>query len=261
MNNLPAVKIAHAQALVAWNGMEYDVAMKLAAEQTCEQLATQSYADDSIAAAKAGIEKHLLGGKQIDARYLTGEAQVPADYFDQLRTDIDSSLDAKAVADGIMSILGDIHDAWVSSNAKKYNRDAEKGDQRLFQHLPTQLIGLDEVAKDAMFLAPILAKLGIEIGELQQAPYGAFVPSKGLAKAYEQYSQSYLAEKGLNKDNLQEKMAKVIGDYAPLQNESDIDKARRDYMLQRVDLLATQTVENLGLDKNLTQATDFSREL
>lgn len=261
MTNLPAAKIAHAQALVSWNGMEYDSAMKLAEEQTCEQLESQSYASSSIAAAKVGIEKYLLGGKQIDPKYLTGEAQVPEGYFDGLRADIDARMDAKAVADGIMSILGDIHDTWVLGNAKKYNRDADKGDKRLFQHLPTQLIGLDEVAKDAMFLAPILSELGISIGEMQQVSYGSFVPSKGFAKAYEQYSQSYLVEKGLTKDNLGEQMAKVIGDYTPLQGNSDVDKARCEYMLQRTDLLTTQTVKNLGLDQNLTQTNNFSCEL
>ena len=257
MTDLPAAKIAHAQALVAWNGMEYDAAMKLAETQTCEQLESQSYASSSIAAAKAGIEKYLLGGKQIDAQYLTGEAHAPAGYFQKLRVDIDARMDSKAVASGIMSILGGIHDAWVSSNAKKYNRDAEKGDKRLFQHLPTQLIGLDEVAKDLMFLAPILSEIGICVGNMQQIPYGAFVPTKGFAEAYEQYSQSYVAEKGLTKDNLGEQMAKVIGDYSPLQGESDVDKARREYMLQRTDLLAAQTVKNLGLEK--VQTNDLVR--
>ncbi len=261
MANLPAAKIAHAQALVSWNGMEYEDALKLAETQTCEQLENQSYASGSIAAAKAGIEKYLLGGAQIDQEYLTGEAQAPEGYFQGLRADVDARMDSKAVAIGVMKILDEIHTKWVADNAKKYNRDAEKNDRRLYQHLPTQLIGANEVAIDAMFLAPILSELGINIGVMEQKPYGRFIPSKGFEKAYDEYSQTYLAEKGLTKDNLGEQMANEINQYAPLQGNDETSKARREYMLQRTDLLTAQTINNLGLDKNLTQTTDFGREL
>lgn len=247
MGNLPAVKIAHAYTLVSWKGMEYDAAMKLVESQTCEQLAAQSHSSGSLNAAKAGIEKHLLGGKQIDPKYLTGESSIPEGYFDGLRTEIDARMDAQAVARGVMKILDDIHTKWVVDNAKKYNRDAEKNDRRLYQHLPTALIGANEAAIDAMFLNPILEKLGISLGAMEQKPYGAFVPSKGFTKAYEQYSQEYMTEKGLTKDNLGAQMTHVINEYAPLQGESDMDKARRAYMMERTDLLAAQTIKNLGL--------------
>ena len=247
MTNLPAAKIAHAQALVAWNGMEYADAMKLAESQTCEQLESQSYANVSIAAAKAGIEKYLLGGKKIDERYLTGAAQAPEGYFEGLRTEIDSRLDTKALGKGVMSILDDIHTQWVSDNAKKYNRDAEKNDRRLYQHLPTHMIGVHEVALDAMFLAPILYKMGIYMGAMEQKPYGTFIPSPGFTKVYHEYSKEHLGQ-DVNEVKLRAQITNAINEYAPLQGQDELSKARRAYMTERTDLLVTQTVKNLGLE-------------
>lgn len=250
MENLSAVKKAHVSALMAWNGMEWHDALALANKSSCEELNNQSYAAYSILAAKTGIEKHLLGGQKLDLEILAGEKAAPAGYFDQHANQI-NQMDRSKIMQSIMVILKEIHDNWVVGNAKKYNRDAEKQDKRLFQHLPIQMIGIDEVAKDMMFLAPILETVGVNVGNMQKEPWGQFIPTKEVADTYKTYSKESLSSRGITGQNLSAALPDVINTYAPLQGATEIDQARKQYMLDRVDVLSSQVKNCLDLEKPL----------
>lgn len=246
MADLSASKIAHAYALMSWKGKSYDEALNLVNSLSCEQLNSITKAADSILIAKQGIEKYLLNGKEIKMEYLTGEETAPDGYFESLKEQIFSNMSEKQVELAIMIILKEIHDNWVLTNSKKYNRDAESNDKRLFQHLPTHMIGLDEVAKDLMFLAPILEVLGINVGEMQKQAWGNFIPSKEIAKTYEKVSMDCFKEDGITSENLSQKLPEIINSYTQLQGDSEIEVARKEYMLDRVTLLAIKlkTIRN-----------------
>lgn len=130
----------------------------------------------------------------------------------------------------IVEIIVAIHDKWVETNAKKCNQTGkEKNKKQLFQHLPTALIGVDEVAKDLMFLAPFLKHLyGINIGTMQNQPWGTFIPSTKFVNAYNKYVADFKDEKKLDSEkDLADYLSKMTKKYALLHGEDEISKKRR----------------------------------
>ena len=240
-------KVAHYYALLAWNGMNSAEAGKMVEENSFEALNGTTWAGDSVDAAKKGIEKHLMGGKAaIDNARITGEVPYDQAYFysvgDKIVTNFDSE---EELCDAIVKVLEEIHDKWVVDNAKKYNRDAEKNDKRLYQHLPTALIGVEEVAKDLMFLAPILESAGYKVGTMTESEWGAFVPSQSIVEAYQRYVEKYKAENGIvNESDLVKHIEKITSTYEALKTGSNPEmvQKRAEYMADkgRVKLLVAQ---------------------
>ena len=129
--------------------------------------------------------------------------------------------------DEIVKILDEIHSIWVLQNAKKYDRD----DKKLYQHLPTALIGVDELAKDFMFLAPFLKERGIEVGEMQQEAYGAFVPNDKLKAAYARFVETYKADQKVA--NVEDHVKALVDTHPALAGDGGFQVARRAYMAER----------------------------
>ena len=142
-------RTAHLYALMAWNdSYTKEQAEEIAYTTKYEDLNGITWAETSIEAAIKGIKEKLLKDKTVLKK------------VDWSKIKIEST---EEVFDSIIKILEEIHDKWVVENAKKYNRGSEeKSNKNLFQHLPTALIGIDELAKDLMFLAPILKEMGID---------------------------------------------------------------------------------------------------
>ena len=223
MGKLTPGRRAHLYARMAWNGdVTAEAEEKWAEETPYEQLDGKSYAETSVIAAAEGIQR--LFGIAVNPQTIgTGKiAPTPENY------------------DKVIEILVGIHDKWVVENAKKYNRgDEAKSNKNLFQHLPTALIGLDEVAKDLMFLAPFLEDMGLNVGEMELQPYGAFKPNAKLTEAYQRYVQKYKDEKGIE---TQEDLLKHIDDcvegaYEPLVPMNEMGVQRVGYMKFHEDIL------------------------
>ena len=142
----------------------------------------------------------------------------------------------KATYDKIIEILSDIHDKWVKENAKKWNRgNDEKSKKNLFQHLPLELIGIDEVAKDLMFLAPFLKTLGIETGEMT-LEYGAFVPNKEIKEAYARKVEKYKKDNNIEfLEDVEVNIKKVVNNYEPLSVKIDDNQERLHRVLYMID--------------------------
>lgn len=192
-NSLSVVKKIHVYALMAWNGKDYDEALNFAETMSCEELNSYTNAFGSVMAAKFGIEKYLLNGQEIKMEYLTGTETVPENYFKNLGMQILQNMSRAQVMTSIMLILQEIHNVWISSNnVKKDDRDINKEYYRMFQNLPIQMIGLEEVAKDLMFLAPVLDIMGIEVGEMEQCPWGKFIPTEEISEAYTMFCNETL---------------------------------------------------------------------
>lgn len=243
--NLAPGKTAHYYALLAWNGMNKAEALNKVMEGSYQELDATTYASGSVNAAKEGIEKYLLNGQKLDEKYITGEAEDFSAYFAKTGEVIANKFkNEDEFCDAVVKILEEIHDSWVAGNAKKYNRDADKNDKRLYQHLPTALIGLEEVAKDLMFLAPILEQMGYNVGKMTEAEWGAFVPSKAVEKAYQRYVENYKTKNGIqNEADLENHLNGITETYSALQGEG-VAKDRANYMKDshRVKVLAGQVV-------------------
>lgn len=195
-------------ALLAWYGKTPEEAAEII-KQPYEDVDKQVYADDSINTAIAKIQEKS------------------------------AELKGKNKYKAIVDIIVAIHDKWVETNAKKYDRgDMAKSKKQLFQHLPTALIGVDEVAKDLMFLAPFLKyQYGIDIGTMQNQPWGAFVPSSEFIDAYNEYVADFKDEEKLDtEENLADYLSNVTKEYAPLQGKDELSKKRREFMKQEENI-------------------------
>lgn len=221
---------AQIYAMVAWNGKTMEEAESIVddlfekngkdAKKVYAELDKSVYANDSIIASLDGITKRM------------DELKGPNKY------------------DAIVDIIVNIHNKWVEGNTKKYDRgNPEKSKKQIFQHLPTELIGIDEVAKDLMFLAPFLKTLGIDAGKMGKEAYGAFVPSPEIKEAYnrkvEKFKQSHDIE---TKEDLRDAMPEIIDEYKPLHNGHELSQARLDYMKENMDTLTDAVVAKQDKD-------------
>lgn len=255
-------KVAQYYALMAWNGMESADAEKTVMDNDYSTLNKTTYAGDSVLAAKEGIEKHLLkGSATIDMDKLTAEGLLDREYFYGIGDKIVSNFGSEEeLCDSIVKILEEIHDKWVATNAKKHDRDAAKNDKRLFQHLPTALIGIDELSKDLMFLAPILEDAGYNVGQMTEGPWGAFIPSKEIEAAYQRYVAKYKEENGIhNEEDLAKHIENITSTYGALQVGAEVEghaQKRIAYMQDknRVKLLINQVKGNNEQSFTLDQA-------
>ena len=218
---------AHLYALLSWYGANsVEEAEKMVDELTYEELDGKSYAESSIKAAISGIESEIFNEQLSIAP----------------ETDLSKHklLNDPAVYDVIVEIVADIHDKWVKDNAKKYDRgNEEKSLKNLFQHTPTAMIGLDEVAKDLMFLAPFLDELGLDVGKFQMQVGGSFVPSQQFANAYQRYVEDYKNKNKIKSNaDLERNIRDCIdGKYAPLAATTEMAEKRSEYMKEHIDTL------------------------
>ena len=67
----------------------------------------------------------------------------------------------------ILSILADIHDEWVKSNANDKAFNEKAANKLLRQYVPLPLLGYNEVKKDLVFLKPILTACGLDTDKLK----------------------------------------------------------------------------------------------
>lgn len=223
-------RTAHLYALMAWNDQySLEEAEKIAYTTPYKELDSITYAETSINASIDGIKKDLLTNKDIKIDRTNGKIEP-----------------SQVVYDSVIKILTKIHDKWVVENAKKYDRgNPVKSDKNLFQHLPTALIGVDEVAKDLMFLAPIMEKMGVSVGEMELSAYGAFKPNQEVIDAYNRYVQRYNEKYGIKtKDDLDKHIDDCIaGSYKPLIPTNEKGEERVAYMADRIPLLRNSVIK------------------
>ena len=215
---------AHLYAMMAWSD-------KYTKEQAKEIAFTTEYSElNNITWAEDSITTGLMGlvGAIESRRLVIPTSNKPEEW------------------DVVIEILADIHDKWVRSNAKKYDRGNEtKSNKNLFQHLPTALIGVDELAKDLMFLAPFLEEMGLNAGAMNLVPYGEFKPSKELIDAYDRYVKRYKKTYGIETtDDLSKHIKNCInGEYSALAPVDEISNKRIEYMNSHIGLLTSTVAE------------------
>ncbi len=215
---------AHLYALMAWSDQyTKEQAEEIAYTTEYNELNNITYAEDSITTGFDGIAQMFSA-----ERLVSDEKSSPKDW------------------DIVIKILRKIHNKWVDDNARKYDRgNEEKSNKNLFQHLPTALIGIDELAKNLMFLAPFLEVIGLNAGEMELVPYGKFKPSEELIKAYNRFVEKY---KRIRRIETVEDLARHIedclnGSYGHLVPIDTVSEKRVDYMQRHVGLLVQSVVD------------------
>lgn len=209
-------------AMVAWNGKTMEEAEKIAEDaikkyngdedKAFDELDTQVYAKTSILTALEGIQRH--------EQELQGDDKYMA----------------------VMKILEEIHDKWVKDHPAKYQRKTpQQSIDQLYQHLQTEMIGVDEVAKDLMFLAPFLE---FEVGKMQEHPYGLYIPCKEVSDAYDRFAKNFFDKyKIVTAQDLSTELPELITSYSALNGDDDVSKARMEYMLVNIETLSREVVE------------------
>ena len=215
---------AHLYALMAWSDRyTKEKAEEIAYTTEYSELNSLTYAEDSII---TGLDAFV---EMFSAeRLVSDDKSSPKDW------------------DIVIKILVKIHNKWVDENARKYDRgNEEKSNKNLFQHLPTALIGIDELAKDLMFVAPYLEEIGLNAGEMELVPYGKVKPSEDVIKAYYRFVEKY---KRIRRIETVEDLSRHIedcvnGSYGHLVPVDAVSEKRVEYMQRHIGLLVQSVVE------------------
>lgn len=236
--NMSAARKAHLYALLAWNDKyTKETAVEFVNSQEYKDLNNTTWAETSIEQAVEGIKSVLLGGNET----LTATSS-----FEGHKLEANDQ-----TYDKVMVILEQIHDKWVRENAKKHDRGNDlKSQKNIYQHTPTALIGLDEVCKDLMFLAPFLKEMGVETGEMELSAYGSYKPNAEIAAAYQRYVEQYKAKNNItSEEELEEHVRACVtqGKYAELQGNDEMSAKRRDYMKRHISVIV-DAIKNKNKD-------------
>jgi len=212
--NIPYYKIAR-DSLLSWNkDLTEEQVQELIENSSIAELEDRVGAKNSIKYAIQGIVDSLLDEELIsvsEARYYFSD--LASNIFEGKESEridhIREYLDRMEYKDDFMVwTLSKVHDGWVKDYQNKF---FQKGRDRQFQHLPTELIGWKEAKSDLVFVKPIFEKLGITVDEKQ------------LEGAYNERVAEFLGRKKINStESLKEAISKGDKFYPALSGQDDI---------------------------------------
>lgn len=242
---------AQISALQAWAGKTRDDA-----EELVENLLKENNGETD--AFYTALDNQAYGNSSIE---------VAKKKIEERKNDL---LDPEKRYDTIIDILRSIHDQWVAeNNFKIWRGNWDKTEESMTQHLPTELIGITETAKDLMFLAPFLNEMGIECGEMKGKD---FIPNKSVEDAYQRAVDKFAKVHHVNSENLASRMKYIIAGYQPLNNgvtpakkllepikldenhtitfktSKEVDDFRHELLYGNTDLLARDVIGKNGVD-------------
>lgn len=230
--NVPYYQIAK-EALMNWNGLSEAEAVKMIESSTFEEIEGQVWAKSSINYAIEGITKSL-SLTDFDVEQLTkaiyGEgANYDSDIFKELKPEMDRI--GKNPNDIIMDTLFTVHDGWVKDNQKKFMAREKK-----HQHMPSELIGWNEVKADLLFVKPIFAAAGIEISE------------EALKAQYDSRVKNFLQSRDIKTtSDLSREISKGAEFYPALEGQEEVLSVLGDR--EKVDSMVIPQIESKGIGK------------
>ena len=155
--------------------------------------------------------------------------------------------------ESVISVLNEIHKSWVFDKFEA-NFNKQGREDRQFQHLPTELIGWEEVKKDLLFVTPILESMGVKLDEekleklynniaLHFAVENGIVASKNLDLSLESNSDSLIEI--INDFNINKKAYKEFADKWLHSLNEYLKKPFDDKVIEQ----SLDNVVNLGIEK------------
>lgn len=240
-------------ALVNWNGLTQEEARKTIVSSSFDEIESQVYAKQSMTYALEGLRSALAkrGYEMSDEDFEVcmqhtfeptepkfGE---PLDAFGKMRETIAKSKDKSEI---VVEALSAIHDGWVKDNGKKFMARDKK-----YQHMPLELIGLDEVKSDLLFLEPILL-------------HGT-VTEQGLSRAYYKKVDEFFTSRNIrSREDLQQAISQGSEFYPALEGQEDIIAALSDSqivssgIMQKLDSKVTKRIEKVAKRDGATITLD-----
>lgn len=192
---------AQISALQAWAGKTRDVAEEIVENLLKEHNGETDAFYQALDNQAYGSSSIMVAQKEIEAR----------------KNDL---LNPETRYDTIINILRSIHDKWVAENGfKVWRGNWAETEQKLFQHLPVELIGMQETAKDLMFLAPFLNEMGIDCGKMGEGAWAEFTPSQDVVNAYQKAVDKFCNIHHINSNNIGSRLKYIIAGYSPLKEE------------------------------------------
>ena len=201
--NIPYYQVAKS-ALMNWNGLSEEEAMKTIQQSSFEEVEGQVWAKGSMDYAIENIlSKVELSEEQKDrfTKAIYGELGDSS-----ILEDVGAKLSEKNNEKVIMETLFAVHDGWVKDNSKKFFARDKK-----YQHLPSELIGWDEVKADLLFVKSIYDSMGIEVDE------------EKLEEKYNKTVKTFKDKKGIHTDvDLIHEINKGAEFYPALEGQDEI---------------------------------------
>lgn len=150
------------EALMNWNGLSEEEALKIITNSAFEQIEGQVWAKGSIDYAIEGISEALVltdsDKEKLTEAVYHGKNEKSGNILKYIKPEIERIGENPNKI--IMDTLFKVHDGWVKDNAKKFMARDKK-----HQHMPSELIGWKEVKADLLFVKPIFEAAGIEVNE------------------------------------------------------------------------------------------------
>ena len=166
-------------------------------------------AKNSIEAGAVVIAKYAGLTEEQTKEFITAIELGPEDspIFGAVRANLEY-LSATELYNGLLVGLNNIHNVWIRDNSSDKTFDKKKGQEKLRQYLPFDIIGWKEAKNDLIFFAPLLRKVGIELNE------------QLLQEFYEARSSEYVDRMEISsKQDLIDKIVSEELDYSPLTEE------------------------------------------
>lgn len=182
VSSMTIYKSVAKDALVKWEGLTEEDALKTVKEQNNAELENRVHASNSVNYAIDGLAKVL------NLSFMEKQQFAKAVFEGPENAEIIKEVTNKAKGltnEQILAVLTVIHDGWVKDNANEQTFEKKKNQQKLRQYAPFELIGWNEVKSDMLFLKPILDSLNVP------------VDSTSLSNAYKNRVADFAMEKAI----------------------------------------------------------------
>lgn len=232
--DIPYYKVAK-EALMSWNGLSEEEAIKKIEESSFEEIEGQVWAKGSMDYAIDGITKACLldeeGKEKLSEVVYNQNDGLERRFGAYDKLPIRARMEDKNPNEVIMDTLFEVHDGWVKDNQKKFMAREKK-----HQHMPSELIGWNEVKADLLFVKPIFETLGVEVSE------------ENLEKVYNGRVKEFFLSKDIKTTaDLSREIAKGEEFYPALEGQTDIIEFLNDS--KNVEEIVIPQIEEKGIGK------------
>ena len=225
--NLPYYQVAKS-ALMKWNGLSEEEANKIINYSTEEKIEEMVDAKKSINYAIQRISEVLdIDKEELSiAVYKTRRSPI-ADYI------FKPAFTEKGIEPNelILDTLFAVHDGWVKDKSEKFMARDKK-----HQHMPSELIGWEEVKADLVFVKPIFEYMGIKVDE------------KELETVYNESVKNFFLDRNIKtKEDLSKEILKGEEFYPALSGQT----ANISFLQnkEQVDNIVIPQIESKGIGK------------
>lgn len=232
MEKLTPYRMAAKASMSTWPVKGYESAEKIEEAVTTlsqDELENMTWATGSLVAAVKGIAKEA-GLTAEEAALLEevvlGKGKVHMTEQDEKFMAVIGEK-VKAVPDQgkmVVNILGAIHDGWVVDNAAKFNKEGREN--KKYQHLPLEMIGLPEAEFDHLFLNSVFESMGVEV----PMPVVEKAYEEAVTEFYTKDENGFYNEEGFDKEAMVKRVMEGSKFY-PALSEVNTAKTREEALM------------------------------